>query len=206
MGDHVCECVCECICECVYRISFTNFGFFKYEPRYEFGHLKLRRCLGLRADGWLNERTSGQRGERRGGGFEEGGRKVGRGYRLLFCCCIDVWPAAVAAAHNCCHCQRVLLLLGEDEGRCPQHREATTKTTTSWRQPQLCLGQRRTANDPFNGPLHKMPYQPALPCPALLSRAALDRLGLPWLLVNNWTLFVQLRTWEIHCSCSFGID
>lgn len=63
------------MCECVYRISFTNFGVFKYEPRYEFGHLKLRRCLGLRADGWMNEAE-----EETGGGR---GEQLERGYRRL---------------------------------------------------------------------------------------------------------------------------
>lgn len=72
--DCVFECVYACVFECVYRISFTNFGFFKYEPRYEFGHLKLRRCLGLRADGWLNERASGWEGGRVVGGR---GRYIG---------------------------------------------------------------------------------------------------------------------------------
>lgn len=63
------------MCECVYRISFTNFGVFKYEARYEFGHLKLRRCLGLRADGWMNEAE-----EETGGGR---GEQLERGYRRL---------------------------------------------------------------------------------------------------------------------------
>jgi len=35
-------------------MSFTSFGFFKYKPRYEFGHLKLRRCLGQLTDGWMD--------------------------------------------------------------------------------------------------------------------------------------------------------
>lgn len=44
------------VCVCIYRISFTSFGFFKYKPQDEFGHLKLRRCLGLGlpADGWMD--------------------------------------------------------------------------------------------------------------------------------------------------------
>lgn len=65
------------MCECVYRISFTNFGVFKYEPRYEFGHLKLRRCLGLRADGWLNGRVEGGTGEEEGNSWR--GEQLERG-------------------------------------------------------------------------------------------------------------------------------
>lgn len=151
-----------CVCECVYRISFTNFGAFKYEPRYEFGHLKLRRCLGLRADGWLNGRAEGgTRGEGRGEQWQRGtvGASDGCLSGLLLDRCLVC----------CCCCSQLLSL-----STCftplwrgvTRSREATTATpaatTTSWRQPQLCLRQRHAANDPFNGPLHKMPPQPSL--------------------------------------------
>lgn len=192
----VCECVfvceCVCVCECVYRISFTNFGFFKYEPRYEFGHLKLRRCLGLRADGWLNERTSGQRGEEEEGAlWRAGGRqRLQTAVLLLYRCLVCCWW--------CC-CSQLLSL-----STCftPLWRRGVARSTEkqqqqqSWRQPQLCLGQRRTANDPFNGPVHKMPYQAALPCPALASPTQPSRLGSPWAAMGCLGSWLTIGPWS----------
>lgn len=123
----------------------------------------------------------------------------GNSWRGATDCCLSGLLLDRCLVCCCCCCSQLLSLSTCFTLLCrgvTRSREATTATTiptatttTSWRQPQLCLRQRHAANDPFNGPVHKMPPQPSLVLVRLGPPwSALLCLGLPWVLVNNWTL------------------